>query len=80
MIANHDDNFIYFYFMKTYVLKIDESQQEVIDALVKALKIETEIFTETDEDAALSIAMEDGKKYGRLSEKETQTFLDTLGK
>ncbi len=80
MIANHDDNFIYFYFMKTYVLKIDESQQEVIDALVKALKIETEIFTEADEDAALSIAMEDGKKYGRLSEKESQSFLDNLGK
>lgn len=80
MIANHDDNFIYFYFMKTYVLKIDESQQEVIDAVVKALKIDAEIFTEADEDVALSLAMEDGKRYGRLSEKESQSFLDNRGK
>ena len=80
MIINPDDNFIYFYFMKTYVLKIDESQQEVIDALVKALKIEAEIFTDTDEDVALSIAIEEGKKYGRLSEKESQSFLNNLGK
>ena len=80
MITNHEDNFIYFYFMKTYVLKIDESQQEVIDALVKALKIEAEIFTDSDEDVALTMAMEDGKKYGHLSEQETQSFLDKLGK
>jgi 2-phospho-L-lactate transferase/gluconeogenesis factor (CofD/UPF0052 family) len=80
IISNDDDNFIYFYFMKTYVLKIDESQQEVIDALVKALKIEAEIFTEADEDVALSLAMEEGKKYGRLSENETNSFLDNLGK
>ena len=66
--------------MKTYVLKIDESQQELIDALVKTLKIETEIFTETEEDRALSVAMEDGKKYGRLTDKETKSFLDSLGK
>ncbi len=62
------------------MLKIDESQQEVIDALVKALKIEAEIFTDSDEDVALTMAMEDGKKYGRLSEQETQSFLDKLGK
>lgn len=62
------------------MLKIDESQQEVIDALVKALKIEAEIFTDSDEDMALTMAMEDGKKYGRLSEQETQSFLDKLGK
>ena len=66
--------------MKTYVLKIDESQQELIDALVKTLKIETEIFTESDEEKALSLAMEDGKKYGRLTDQETQAFLDNLGK
>ena len=80
MIINPDDNFIYFYLMKTYVLKIDESQQEVIDALVKALKIEAEIFTEADEDIALTLAMEEGKKYGRLSENEANSFLDNLGK
>ena len=62
------------------MLKIDESQQELIDALVKTLKIETEIFTETGEDRALSVAMEDGKKYGRLTDKETKSFLDRLGK
>ena len=77
---NPDDNFIYFYFMKTYVLKIDESQQEVIDALVKALKIDAEIFTEADEDIALTLAMEEGKKYGRLSDKESNSFRDNLGK
>ncbi len=80
MIINPDDNFIYFYFMKTYVLKIDESQQEVIDALVKALKIDAEIFTEADEDIALTLAMEEGKKYGRLAENEANSFLDNLGK
>ena len=80
MIINPDDNFIYFYLMKTYVLKIDESQQELIDALVKALKIEAEIFTDADEAAALTVAMEEGKKYGRLSENEANSFLDNLGK
>ena len=66
--------------MKTYMLKIDESQQELIDALVKTLKIETEIFTESDEEKALSLAMEDGKKYGRLTDSESQNFLSNLGK
>ena len=65
--------------MKTYVLKIDESLQELIDALVKTLKIEAEIFTESDEEKALSLAMEDGKKYGRLTDPESQNFLSNLG-
>lgn len=66
--------------MKTYLLKIDDSQEEVINALVKALKIETEVFSEADEDKALSIAMEEGKKYGRLSSEETELFIKNLGK
>lgn len=66
--------------MKTYLLKIDESQEEVIKALVKALKIETEVFSEADEDKALSIAMEEGKTYGRLSKEESDSFLENLGK
>jgi hypothetical protein len=44
------------------------------------LQIDTEVFSENDEDVALSTAMEDGKKYGRLTEKETADFLDELGK
>jgi hypothetical protein len=66
--------------MKTYLLKIDDSQEEVIKALVKALKIETEVFSEADEDKALAMAMEEGKKYGRLSVKETELFIKNLGK
>ncbi len=66
--------------MKTYLLKIDESQEEVILALVKALKIETEVFSESDEDIALSIAMEEGKKYGRLTKQDSDSFLENLGK
>lgn len=66
--------------MKTYLLKIDDSQEEVIKALVKALKIETEVFSEADEDTALSIAMEEGKKYGRLTDKETELFIKNIGK
>ena len=65
--------------MKTYLLKIDESQEEVIKALVKALKIETEVFSEQDEDKALSISMEEGKKYGRLTQEESDSFLESLG-
>lgn len=66
--------------MKTYLLKIDDSQEDVIKALVKALKIETEVFSEDDEDKALSMAMEEGKKYGRLSGNEAELFIKNLGK
>ncbi|MFN6087581.1 MAG: hypothetical protein ACK47E_02425 [Cyclobacteriaceae bacterium] len=66
--------------MKTYILKIEESQEDLLNALVKTLQIDTEVFSENDEDVALSTAMEDGKKYGRLTEKETADFLDELGK
>ena len=66
--------------MKTYILTSDESQEEVISALAKALKIDLQIMSETDEDLALSLAMEEGKKQGRLSTDETKHFLDNLGK
>jgi 2-phospho-L-lactate transferase/gluconeogenesis factor (CofD/UPF0052 family) len=66
--------------MKTYLLKIDDSQEEVILALIKALKIETEVFSESDEDTSLMMAMEEGKKYGRLSDEEGKKFLTDLGK
>ncbi|MFN7259082.1 MAG: hypothetical protein ACK5TU_04200 [Cyclobacteriaceae bacterium] len=66
--------------MKTYILKIEESQEDLLNALVKTLQIDTEVFSENDEDVALSTAMEDGKKYGRLTEQETANFLDELGK
>ncbi len=49
-------------------------------ALVKALKIEIEIYSEADEDNGLTLAMEDGKKYGRLDDKESSSFLENLGK
>ena len=66
--------------MKTYILTADESQEEAISALAKALKIDLQIMNETDEDLALSMAMEEGKKYGRLSDDEAKAFLDNLGK
>ena len=66
--------------MKTYILTVDESQEEVIRSLAKALKIDLQIMNEADEDLALSMAVEEGKKYGRLSTDETKAFLDKLGK
>ena len=66
--------------MKTYLLKLDKVQEEAILALAKTLKIEVEIFSETDEDSGLTLAMEEGKKYGRLSDKESSSFLENLGK
>ena len=66
--------------MKTYLLKLNETQEEAVLALVKALKIEIEIYSEADEDKTLNLAMEDGKKYGRLDDKESSSFLENLGK
>ncbi|HEY9487167.1 MAG TPA: hypothetical protein VIQ51_02475 [Chryseosolibacter sp.] len=66
--------------MKTYILTLDESQEEVIKALAKALKFEFQLVSEADEDIALLKAMEEGKKYGRLSEEEGRSFLDQLGR
>ena len=56
------------------MLTLDESQEEVIRALAKALKIEIQVIGDKDEDQALTLAMEEGKKYGRLSEDETKSF------
>ena len=50
--------------MKTYILTLDESQEDVIKALAKALKIDIQSISEADEDNALWLAMEEGKKYG----------------
>jgi len=66
--------------MKTYILTLDESQEEVMRALAKALKIDLQLINEADEDKALLMAMEEGKKYGRLSDDESKSFLDSLGK
>ena len=66
--------------MKTYLLTLDESQEDVIKALAKALKIDLQIIAETEEDTALLMAMEEGKKYGRLSEDDGKSFLDKLAK
>ena len=66
--------------MKTYMLTLDDSQEDVIQALAKALKIDLQLIKDEDEDKGLLLAMEEGKKYGRLSEKESKTFLDSLGK
>jgi hypothetical protein len=66
--------------MKTYLLTVTEGQEEVIKALAKALQFEIQVVSESDEDAALLKAMEEGKTYGRLSEGETKSFLDDLEK
>jgi hypothetical protein len=66
--------------MKTYILTLDESQEDVIVALAKALKMDLHLINESDEDKALFMAMEEGKKYGRLSDEDSKSFLDSLGK
>lgn len=66
--------------MKTYILNINEEQEKAVQALIKELKFEVEILSEQDEDGALSMAMEEGKKYGRLSEEEAKKFIEGLGK
>ena len=66
--------------MKSFVLTLDDSQEEVIRALAKALKIDLQPINDADEDQALLKAMEEGKKYGRLSDEENKSFLENLGK
>lgn len=61
------------------MLTLDESQEEVIKALAKALKLEIIELTEKDEDTGLTIAMEAGKKYGRMTDDEAGSFLKSLG-
>ena len=63
--------------MKAIMLTLDESQ--VIMALAKALKLEIVELTEKDEDLGLTMAMEEGKKYGRMSDEESISFLKKLG-
>ena len=66
--------------MKTYILNINEEQEKAVQALIKELKIDVEILSEQDEDLALSMAMEEGKKYGRLFGEEAKKFIEGLGK
>jgi hypothetical protein len=66
--------------MKTYIIRLDDSQEEVIKVLAKALQIDLQPVSESDEDKALLLAMEEGKKYGRLSDDESKLFIDKLGK
>lgn len=65
--------------MKTIFLTVDETQEEVIKALAKALKLDVVELTEKDEDVSLSIAMEEGMKYGRMTDAEAKSFLKKLG-
>ena len=66
--------------MKTYIFTLDESQENVILALAKVLKMDLHLINESDEDKALLMAMEEGKKYGRLPEEGSKSFLESLGK
>ncbi len=66
--------------MKTYLLTLDDSQEDAIQALAKALKMDLQLINEEHEDKGLLIAIEEGIKYGRLSEKEGKAFLASLGK
>ena len=64
--------------MKAYVLNINEEQEKALQALIDQLHIEASIYSEKDEDTALSLAMEEGKKYGRLSKQASKSFLDMI--
>lgn len=66
--------------MKTYLITVDEPQEDVIIALAKALNFDMTLVDETAEDKAMLKAMEEGKRYGRLSEEEGKDFLENLGK
>ena len=57
--------------MKTYILSVNESQEGALKTLAKTLKIDLKLIDEADEDKAPLMAMEEGKKYGRLSGMET---------
>jgi len=65
--------------MRTYILTLDESQEAVILALAKVLKMDLHLINESDEDYALLKAMEEGKKDGRLSAEDSKSFTDILG-
>jgi len=65
--------------MRTYILTLDESQEAVILALAKVLKMDLHLINESDEDYALLKAMEEGKKDGRLSGEDSKSFMDILG-
>ena len=66
--------------MKTYLLTLTEAQEEVVKALAKALNFNLQQVTDEEEDKAILKAMEEGKPYGRLSDKEANDFQENLGK
>jgi hypothetical protein len=63
---------------------IQPEQVQVFKKMAKLLSIRTKIknrvLTEEQEDKALFVAMEDGFKSKTLTEKEKDSFLNTLGK
>jgi hypothetical protein len=65
--------------MKTYMLTLNEEQENLIKELAKALKIELEEISEEAEERALLMAMEEGKKYGRLTDEQSKSFIEGLG-
>ena len=67
------------------VLKnLQPDQVQVFKKMAKLLDIRTKVrkpvLTEQEEDYALFLAMEEGKKSRSLSEKEAESFLNSLGK
>jgi len=63
---------------------IQPEQVQVFKKMAKLLSIRTKIknrvLTEEQEDKALFIAMEEGLKSKTLTEKEKDSFLNSLGK
>ncbi|MBB3836145.1 hypothetical protein FHS57_000127 [Runella defluvii] len=58
-------------------IEVTRKQKKALLSVLKALDIEVKPreLTEEEEDFALGIAVEEGKKEGRLSEKEQEEFL-----
>ncbi len=60
----------------TLDIQVTPKQKKALMSVLKALDIEMKQceLTEEEEDTALYLAMEEGKKEGRLSEKEKEDF------
>lgn len=58
-------------------IEVTRKQKKALLSVLKALDIEVKPreLTEEEEDLALGIAVEEGKKEGRLSEREQEEFL-----
>ena len=57
-------------------IEVTRKQKKALLSVLKALDIEVKPreLTEEEEDIALGIAVEEGKKEGRASEKDKETF------